>query len=357
MGDLMPLDAMHYVPLLRAKQGELQALEHADTATRGRMTPLVDILSDDTDNAERDLERLANRLREGWGTQDRVIVDLNSLGDATTSSGQHVVEYLHDSLRTAGVMSVPTAWITASATYQAAVASAAALDARGVCLRVTTEDLANTSNLATDVNNSLGALGVVANDVDLVIDMGPVDAATVNLHVALLGVVLPTFPSLNDWRSFTLASGGFPINLDAFGPYAAGVTPRYDAQLWRRLAAHSLPRRPGYGDYGVTHPQSLAAGPWRGAPNLRYVLDDDWYVIKGRANSPRGNYDFHDICAAAASATPSPLSQAGFSWGDTEIRRCSVGQGGPGGGTQWRAWATSHHLALVTERLATLGEP
>ena len=353
----MTLGSDHYIPLLRAKQGELQALEMASPIVRGRMTPLVDVLSEDADNGQQDIDRLVSRLKDGWGANDRVIVDINSLGDATGPNGDHLVRYLCEISRTAGLSAVPAAWLASSAAFIAEVANAAAADGCGACLRITTNDLQDPAQMALDIQTTLVDLSLPAADVDLIIDMGLVDANTIGLHAALLSVVLPALPFLPDWRSLTLAAGAFPLNLDAFSSYIPGTTPRYDAQLWRRLAARTLTRTPGFGDYGVTHPVAVAAGPWRGAPNLRYTLADDWYVIKGSTRSPRGNYDFHDLCNQVAASTPNPLRPAGFSWGDTEIRRCATGVGGPGGGTQWRAWATSHHLAEVTERLATLGEP
>jgi hypothetical protein len=349
--------ADHYVPLLRAKQGELQALEHSPPSVRARMTPLVDVMAEDLDDAESDLDRVVARLRDGWGTTDGIVVDANSLGDSTTSSGVHVVAYLHGELDAIGVQSVPTVYLSSSATFVTEVALAAHSARRGACIRVSTDDLANTLSLTADINGVLAALNLQPDEIDLIIDMSVVDASTIGLHAALLGMVLPTLPHLANWRSFTLAGGAFPINLDAFSPYVPGAAPRFDAQLWRRVSSHALPRAPSYGDYGVSHPLSVAAGPWRGAPNLRYTLADDWYVLKGRANSSRGNFDFHDLCAQAAATTPNVLRPATFSWGDAEVQRCAAGQGGPGGGTQWRAWSTSHHLSVVTERLANLGVP
>jgi hypothetical protein len=48
---------------------------------------------------------------------------------------------------------------------------------------------------------------------------------------------------------------------------------------------------------------------------------------------------------------------AQYSWGDEQIDRSANKSTGPGNATKWRAYGTSHHLAMVTDRLANLGEP
>jgi hypothetical protein len=258
--------------MLRAKQGELQALGRADAQVRAVTTPFVDLVAEDAesaDSAQAEIDRLVARLRDGWGTTDRVVIDVSSLGDASTPTGQHVVEHLSAEARGAGVLGVPAVWLTASATFVGEVAAAAATDGRGACIRVTTSDLQDLGRLAVDLPALLTALALAPSEVDLVIDMGLVDSGTVGLHAALLSLVLPGLPLLPDWRTLTLASGAFPVNLDAFSAYVPGTAPRLDAALWRRLAAGSLPRVPDFGDYGVTHPTAIVSGPWRGAPNLR----------------------------------------------------------------------------------------
>ena len=51
-----------------------------------------------------------------------------------------------------------------------------------------------------------------------------------------------------------------------------------------------------------------------------------------------------------------PAQGKDFSWGDEEVQLCAHGFkiGNP---AMWRAFGISHHLAVVADRLTTLGEP
>ena len=70
----------------------------------------------------------------------------------------------------------------------------------------------------------------------------------------------------------------------------------------------------------------------------------------GRA-SPRvrsGNDDFFALSADLVDSAYWPATGARTSWGDAPLHECAHRQRPKaGGGTQWRAWATSHHLAVV----------
>ncbi|MEU8460125.1 hypothetical protein [Streptomyces sp. NPDC029003] len=44
------------------------------------------------------------------------------------------------------------------------------------------------------------------------------------------------------------------------------------------------------------------------------------------------------------------------SWGDARLEECATRQRAKAGGsTEWRAWGTSHHLAVVARSLMTAG--
>jgi hypothetical protein len=355
-------DQRHYVPILKGKLAELTALEHVRIQDRSRMTPLVELISDDSGDVallQSALDSLVRRLGGGWGASDRLIVDTNGAADdSPLPNGELAVRRLHDGLSEEGVQAVPTVWLDTPHAVVEEVSAIQARDKRGLCLRVVLDDLQDTGGLPeADLSALLQSCNVVPNEVDLVLDMGAVDGGSVTAYATLARMILAALPYATQWRSLTLASGAFPVNLQAFGAYSPGAAPRHDSQLWGLVSSRPLPRAPGFGDYAIAHPEAPTGGAFAPAPNLRYTTAPDWVIWKGKKGTPAGNKEFFAVCARLVDQAPNVFSGEDFSWGDEEIARCASAQGGPGGATQWRAWGTSHHLAYVIDRLATTGAP
>lgn len=89
-------------------------------------------------------------------------------------------------------------------------------------------------------------------------------------------------------------------------------------------------------------------------PNMRYTTPDDWQVfVYPRVRA--GNDDFFTLSRDLVSSPHWMPTGRQTSWGDEQLHACATRQRPKaGGGTQWRAWATSHHLAVVTGGLADL---
>jgi hypothetical protein len=356
--------ADHYIPILKAKLGELTALGHVDVSLRSSMTPLVEALgnpadTEDTARLQTDLETMANRLQAGWGVPGRIIVDCGLVGeDLMLASGELPLEYLAARLRAHQIESSPVVRISSSTAVLTAAGKVAATDGLGVCIRLEREDIDDVAGVNPALANTLVGLGMQPADIDLVVDFANLDGSMVGPFGALATVILTNLVHLQDWRSVTLASGAFPQNLSGFTNYVPGTVQRADALLWRAVQPRTTgSRTPSYGDYAVTHPLLADTGPYRPPPQLRYVDIDDWHVLRGPRDDPKGNRVIFDLAAQFVAPNPGHFRGATASWGDSEIARWATSQGGPGSGSQWRAVATSVHLAFVANRIATVGAP
>lgn len=350
-----------YFPALTGRAGELSALGHMPNLERDVAIPVVTLpVTDDQDDQEVDAEiaKMTTKIAAQWDPAHRIIVDANG-SDGVLISGRPSVSVLHDQLSAAGTDVTPVLYLDSSAAFVAAVATIAANEGNGVCIRLSAEDIAAYSTLPSNLTALLRSVGLTASEADLILDFGFVDAGSVSAYSALVPLIIPTLPELARWRNLVLLSGAFPENLGSLTPYIPGAFPRHDAELWRRVSSLSSSSRvPDYGDYGVTHPiTATVSGPWRSAPNIRYTEALTWVGLKTNLDRVQGNQTFFDICDQLLSATPSPLQGPGFSWGDGEFHRCASRTGGPGNGTTWKAWSTSHHISTVINRLAAIGAP
>jgi hypothetical protein len=210
---------------------------------------------------------------------------------------------------------------------------------------------------AENLPSMLALLGAEVEQVQLLVDYGPMDSERVVERTVPAVLQFLTWATEYPWRGVTLAAGAFPESITNFAYGEPGCLPRYDALFWRRVTDLLGERTNlGYGDYGVSHPsypqQSAQNAP---APSLRYTRGESWSVYRRKKTPERGNEAFYDICREVVE----DLDWVGpdFSWGDRELWARRDARLGPGNATKWRAWATSHHIETVRTRLASLGAP
>lgn len=348
---------MTYVPILKGKAGELSALEHATPEVWSSMRPVVELVP----NPElvRDLlETFSDRVMDAV-PQGRVLtVDCGALPTSRVLEGDlgGPMARLTESLGLRKVLLCPVVRSTDSDEVLAEAADASAQHGCGACLRVPVPD----GPLLQDeqIERLLDLLDVGPGDIDLLLDAGPVQTAATAERLADSTVRALSALSRWPWRRQCVAAGAFPVNLTGFPRGEATPVVRQEARLWQRVVERwqggsSLE----FGDFGVTHPR--IPEPSRGTPdpNMRYTSDGTWQVFVYPRILP-GNDDFFTLSHDLVSSPYWPPGGAGTSWGDARLLECATRQRPKaGGGTQWRAWATSHHLAVVTKRLNTQGCP
>lgn len=86
--------------------------------------------------------------------------------------------------------------------------------------------------------------------------------------------------------------------------------------------------------------------------NLRYTIEDNWLVFKGRGVRKHGYEQFNAFCKKLVQMPQ--YAGEHFSWGDAAIRARCKGGVGPGNASTWRQIGTSHHITFVVRDLASL---
>ncbi len=347
-----------YVPILKGRAGEIEALRLVQLRTRKAMTPLIEVTPRDENEDDNTVARLCSqavsKLAKVYGHPlmlDGGHFDL----DRDLEHGQGVVGLLAALARKAGLVTQPVLRLEDPVRARQEAGAAHAQDHRGLTIRLIGDDLdEDPDDLDDALQSLLDDAGVTRAEADLLLDAGPVEGDVSVKGIARLIVsLLRDLPSVRDWRSVIVASGAFPVDLSTFTPGTIGERPRWDAQLFDQVRRRRIPRQPDFGDYAVAHP-SLSLGPaFAPPPQLRYTVADHWLVLKGRRNHPLGHLQFHDICRSIAAHA----EFAGTPVGAADRRIAGGSREGPGNGTTWRQVSTTHHLDYVTLRLTTLGEP
>ncbi|MFF4246950.1 beta family protein [Streptomyces sp. NPDC001822] len=344
---------MAYVPILKAKAGEFQALEHATPEVRSRMRPVLELVPD-PELVRDQLETFSDRAMDAIPTGVVLTVDCGALPASRVLEGASggPIARLSESLGLRGVDMRPVIRTTDTADVLHEAADASRSHQRGACLRVATGPDETAPN-EEQIRGTLRTLRLDPEEVDLLIDAGPVQPGPAVGGLAERVMKLLDLLSQWQWRHECVASGAFPANLTGFPHGRATPVVRQDLELWKRVAHHWHGQTPDFGDFGVTHPRMPAQSRGTPDPNMRYTTPDNWQVFVYPRVSP-GNDDFFTLSRDLVSSPHWPATGPRTSWGDARLHECAHRQRAKaGGGTQWRAWATSHHLAMVTAELAT----
>ncbi len=345
---------MAYVPILKGKAGEFRALEHATSDVRERLRPVMEIVPDP--DVRDVLETFCRHAMDAVPLGEMLTVDCGALPtqQVLQEDAGGPVARISESLALRGIELCPVVRLTDGQESVREAREAVAGHGRGVCLRIPVTPSAAMPSPSPDlhgVRRLLKALSVDVDETDLLLDAGPVHAGA--RAKTLEGCLLAALDRLArwPWRHVCVAAGGFPPNLKGFPRGKATAVARHDARLWQQVTERWNGEPPDFGDFGVTHPHMPAKSRRPPDPNMRYTTKTDWQVfVYPRIRA--GNDDFFVLSEDLVASPYWPTAGSGTSWGDQQVLECARRRRPKaGGGTEWRAWATSHHLAVVATEL------
>lgn len=356
--------APSYVPLLKGKKGEYDALRHVPRAVRAQMLPLIDVPPVRWDykkkcyakTLEEHLAPVPELLAKSWGAEWPVLVDLFFVEEgATVANGVHPVEFVLGGCHSSGVRAVPVTGPDRPDDFQAAVKAVAHQKGTGVCLRIPLEhDVVDLRTLGTQAEALRSELALGASACDLVVDLRHIDHEELGRIPNSVAAAIAAVPRLDEYRSLILAGSGFPATLSKVKQQSEALIPRTELWLWRAVSeVAKAERQIIYGDYAVAHPDLQDVDPrsLHMSANLRYTLSDHWLVLKGRDVKKFTYAQFRGLCRKLISS--GQFAGRGESWGDALIADCAAAEVGSGNATTWREIGTSHHLAVVMGQLAS----
>jgi hypothetical protein len=350
----------HYVPILRWKRAEKIALRYLQPADKAVITPLIELVptsfkpgQDGSENPALVLEREAKEIKKDWGTAP-FFVDVNHLEECVPPINglTHPLEYLSDKARMEGLRLVPVTGLTRGDAYQNLVKRTGS-DGPGVCFRLTPSEV-----LDPGFNNRLGdliaRLRLERENVDLVLDYKVFDPSA-----PTLAIMISHIPSIADWRTFAVACGAFPEDLQQFTPGRHTIA-REDWLSYRDQIADPLrlQRRPSFADYTVQY-GIYKEPPQRSNPSasIRYALSDRWIIMRGEGIFNKDGPGREQYVANATLLSESDdFYGPNFSYGDSYIYDVSQGIEGHGSPETWIRAGINHHMTVTSRQIASLSE-
>lgn len=367
-----------YVPILKSKPGEIQALLQLREGGITGFTPVVEIVERppraDGEGVEEDppakpalFPDLARKRKESPSDEAHIRSNLNGLRSALADQPVYIDPHEVASLaegagsaiafaaaRDMGLRFIPVVGLSrADRDIRAALSHIE----HGLAIRVVGADLGGAGTLGRSAREILKQAGCDWDGVDVLLDAEELPAVESG-QTAKVAAMLE-FAAGVPWRNLILAGSTIPKSVARFPAEQDTFLPRREWQLWRQLVSRRGDQPIVFGDHGVQHPAGVERPPRQvrgGGPPpiaIRYTDADHWLIARGPARRagisptieyPRvakrliGNRDvrwnaFHcpgclDIGRAA----------------DERLQRAGVPE-------TWRRIGAAHHITVATEQL------
>jgi len=350
-----------YVPCLRWKQGEYQAVMRLSTGAKLLMTPLIEVPEIGFDFETRQpkktidghLEPLAKRILTKWG-KDPCLVDFRLIDQQERmANGEHPIRFLFREFREKEIQAIPILRINDDPECIGAIAQEATVDNLGVSLRVNIASLAR-SDFEELLLGVIEATGASIEETIIIVDLEAPNFEPVDIFANLVTTLLGGFPFLERWRSIAIIGTSFPSTI-AEVSIGLNLLPRYEWILYEilidRLRQDHKPI-PSFGDYAINHPDLLQKDMRIVKPyaSLRYTIEQEWLIGKGRNVRDYGFGQYREICRQVVQSPY--FSGREFSAGDKYIEDCANGNEKTGNLTTWRWVGTNHHIERIVTDLA-----
>jgi hypothetical protein len=327
-----------YLPLLRSKTGEANALQTLSVQEKARLFPIINLVL-------KPPAGFADSVAASWMGLP-LALDGTFHVDLTGASMQYI--HIYDRLGKGKVPVIPCVEFGADPAYLAVVQKARGRYANGLVLKAKLNELAS---LASWISTQ----GWTAAEIDLVIDLKEVSGFDPSLLAQVVTTALTDKISATPlWRTVTLAASAAPKD---HGGLTTGrnEVPRRDWLTWVAVSG-SAPFALHYGDYASAHPDLTdppGVAMTRATVSVRYTLDDRWIVLKGRPTRGKTGQPMDKQYRMHAKTLASDPNFGGLSncWGDLRVGQIALGSGGAGNRTTWASIAASRHLSLVANRL------
>lgn len=349
--------AAHYVPLLRCKNAELEALWRLFPRDRAHVTPIIEIprtaylpsrrspksAQPKPRNPSHVTVNVLARLEKVW--KDRpFFLDLRNLKGARFH--EELVSLVAAEARKRNLGLIPVASIRDSDGLVKALHRSGSYN--GLCIRIPELDL-QLADFRDRLRTLLTAVKRRPRTVDLVVDFAQYYEGSPSYADVCAKIPVP-----ESWRSLTILSGDFPKDLRTFTKGTNEPRLRRDWLRWCSEVSHStMPRSPTFGDYTVQFGRYVEPKPGAiPSASLRYTLDDSWLVMRGEQPTAEGP-DESQYLMWARVLRDSPQWYAGpdFSAGDAFIAHMATGQHGFGTPSDWLAVAINHHITKTVRQL------
>lgn len=348
-----------YVPILNAKQGEFDALEHIKPETNRRMFPLfeIPIFSDEVQKRKKYINEASPKKMFLTDTLNKIVSARGKLPfmfdidkwspDSTVEGGEHILNFSYNYLlsKSADVTVVVGYDRWEDIQYVKALESIR-LQSDSFCIRLESyafDDMYDEEHFQDIITDIIDTLQLTPSECIVILDLGDISNSSV---VDICNKVELANQLLQRFEFSKLIMAGCSLT-----SFITDMVPKQDSNeviLRREYVAWKIIRNTidiGFGDYGVVSPHSAEIKTPHANGKIRYTIQDNYFIARGHSrmhgNKGEQMYDLSEEVIRSGY-----YLGADFSWGDQRIKDCS-NRLLKGNLKDWVAFDTSHHLQFV----------
>jgi hypothetical protein len=344
----------HYVPVVKVKRGEKNALQQIASRLGTRITPLLEIVERKPGKTSaQHLDTAFADLADSVQSYPRVFLDVRELAPDGPAAAV-------EAFRRATAEEISFTPIT-SISRDADVGAALAHMNNGLALRLTREEYEQ-GDLPHQLAEFVERHGLERSKIDLIADLGAVNELIVDGIAGLTQAFLADIPDHAAWRTFTLSACAFPLSMAEIERRSHELVERSEWIAWRdhlHRQRASLVRLPTFSDCAIQHPRGVEGFDPRimqVSAAIRYALPEQWLLVKGE--STRAILPSTQFPQLATRLVNGPLRSsfrgANHCEGCHSMTRAAAGGSGFGSAEVWRRLGTMHHISTAVEQLALL---
>ena len=368
-----------YIPILKAKQGEFNALAHLSERASSQIIPWFDIPKLSDKNREKFekfskppiqsfLNDIAFNIASAWSgkpifdERKSIFMDLPQWSpDAQVENGEHIVPYLLNQLERLDVNVNPVIrydfWD--DPVYVNALKNINLENDRHFCIRLdmdpdTLADIMADPDYVSDrLKDIIRNLELNPSETYLLIDFGDVSKQSHSVEKMINNAKHAiSLVQRCGFSQIILAGASMPASIaDAVQTKdSEGLVLRKEMLTWQTLISETPTLNIIFSDYGVRNPNSFEESKGNKYTNgkIRYTTSDKNYFIARGHELYSSDDKFHQFCKLAKNVISSKhyISKS-FSWADEQIFHHSSPKSKSGNLQEWISIDTNHHIETV----------
>jgi len=351
-------DHKHYVPVLRWRPAEKEALLQLFGEDSSKLTPLIELhpLNFTEEELRKaggltpQLKRIATEIGKFWGKPTAFIDFLHLEGMINFEGKLNPLEILFNDAINQDLHLIPVTGLERNSAYQRAVSRVQKQQRSSVCLRVSSQQVESLT-FKNDLDQLMNKLTLQPEHVHLLVDLKLIIPS-----VSDYNGFYPSIPFLKQWKTLTIVAGAFPKDLTQF-TVGEHLLRRLDWLCWHSQTHNEAvtDRPPTYGDYTIQHPfiKTISGVPNPSA-SIRYTSSENWVIMRGEGlRNPDGpGHRQYPANALQLCGRPEYCGE-NYCEGDryfTELSRATGSKGIPK--TLLRA-GINHHLTFVVRQISS----
>lgn len=347
-----------YVPILKGKAAEFQALSKFDASLKDNIIPLIELVpfiaksTKLSKKAPKTFDDYINSVLsyfKKWDKSRLIYIDGYMIDDnGPLKNGDSPMDYLLNNLINTGFNVRPVFNSVLSLEHKAIIKKISLSQNKGIGLRLFSKPI-NEINL--EIEENIAFLELQPEKIDLIIDLRSLLERNLDEISHYVTDLIFNLQYLNKWRSFVMVGSSFPIDLSELTPEQVHIIKRKNWLIWQKLIlGEQVERIPAYGDYTISHPSiSVIEGIPNASASIRYTHENNFYIYRGRGTRQYGFEQYFDISETL-------IHNEHFYGqyhcaGDEFIFKCGTEKVKKGNLTTWRWVGTIHHITVVVNQL------